>query len=123
MTRFFDPRPVTRDPCFSSSQNAETLISLIRTITTNNKLGSVKTSKKDCVIPKNKTVEVHCRANISMNEKRTPVIFEPHVNPDVADGLSATEAVLNLKGGSCQLFNLQIVNSTNHDILLPGKAQ
>ena len=31
--------------------------------------------------------------------------------------------LLNLKGGSCQLFNLQIVNSTNHDILLPGRTQ
>ena len=39
------------------------------------------------------------------------------------DGLSVTEAVLNLKGGSCQLFNLQIVNSTGHDILLPGRTQ
>ena len=104
-------------------KNAEALISLIRTITTEDKLGSVKTSKRDFVIPKNKTVEVPCRANLSLNEKRTPVIFEPHVNPDMPDGLCVTEAVLNLKGGSCQLFNLQIVNSTNHDILLPGRTQ
>ena len=97
-------------------KNAEALISLIRTITTEDKLGSVKTSKKDFVIPKNKTVEVPCRVNLSLNEKRTPVIFEPHVNPDVPDGLSVTEAVLNLKGGLCQLFNLQIVISTDYGI-------
>ena len=39
------------------------------------------------------------------------------------DELSITEAVLNMKGGSCQLFNLQTVNSANHDILLPGRTQ
>ena len=117
------------ESCFSKMfvnakpKNAEALISLIRTITTENKLGSVKTSKTDFVIPKNKTVEVPCRANLSLNEKWTPVIFEPHVSPDVPDGLSVTEAVLNLKGGSCQLFNLLIVNSTDHDILLPGRTQ
>ena len=86
------------ESCFSKMfvnakpKNAEALISLIRTITTEDKLGSVKTSKRDCVIPKNKTVEVPCRANLSLNEKQTPVIFEPHVNPDVLDGLSVTEA-------------------------------
>ena len=117
------------ESCFSEmfvntkSKNAEALVSLIRTITTEDKSEKVKTSKKDFVIPKNKTVEVSCRANLSLNEKWTPVIFEPHVNPDVPDGLSVTEVVLNLKGGSCQLFNLQIVNSTDHDILLPGRTQ
>ena len=52
---------------------------------------------RDSVIPKNKTVVVLCRANLCLNEKWTPVIFEPHVNPDVLDGLSVTEAVVNLK--------------------------
>ena len=117
------------ESCFSKMfviakpKNAEALVSLIRTATTEDKLGNIKTSKRDFVIPKIKTVEVSCRANLSLNEKQTPVIFEPHVNPDVPDGLSVTEAVLNLKGGSCQLFNLQIVNSTDHDILLPGRTQ
>ena len=117
------------ESCFSKmfvnnkSKNAEALVNLIRTIATEDKLGSVKTSKRDFVIPKNKTVEVPCRANLCLTEKQTPVIFEPHVNPDVLDGLSVTEAVLNLKGGSCQLFNLHIVNSTGHDILLPGRTQ
>ena len=37
--------------------------------------------------------------------------------------ICVTEPVLNVKGGSCQLFNFQIVNSTNHDILLPGRTQ
>ena len=82
-------------------ENAEALVSLIRIITTEGKLGSVKASKKDFVVPKNKTVEVPCRANLSLNEKRTPVIFEPHINPDMPDGLSVTEAILNLKGGLC----------------------
>ena len=80
-------------------KNAEALLSLTRTITTEDKLGSVKTSKRDFVIPKNKTVEVPYRANLSLNEKRTPVIFETHVNPDVPDGLCVTEAVFDLKGG------------------------
>ena len=53
----------------------EALFSLIRTITTEDKLGSVKTFERDFVIPKKKTVEVPCRANLSLNEKRTPVIF------------------------------------------------
>ena len=102
------------ESCFSKvfvntkSKNAEALVSLIRTIATEDKLGSVKSSKRDFVIPKNKTVEVPCRANLSLNEKWTPVIFEPHVNPDVPDGLSVTEAVLHLKGGSCQLLTFRL---------------
>ena len=39
------------------------------------------------------------------------------------DGLDVTEAFLNLKGGSCEHFSLHTVNSTNHDILLPGRTQ
>ena len=104
-------------------KNAEALIMLTRIITTEDKLRSVKTSKRDFVIPKNKTAEAPCGANLSLNEKWTPVTFEPNVNPDVPDGLSVTEAVLNLKGGSCQLFNLQIINSTNHDILPAGRTK
>ena len=63
------------ESCFSKMfvnakpKNAEALVSLIRTITTEDKLGSVKTFKGDCVIPKNKTVEVPCRENLSLNEK------------------------------------------------------
>ena len=54
------------ESCFSKMfvdakpNNAEALVSLIRTITTEDKSGSVKTSKRDFVIPKNKTVEVPC---------------------------------------------------------------
>ena len=37
--------------------------------------------------------------------------------------ISDLRAVLNLKGGSWQLFHLQIVNSADHDVLLPGRTQ
>ena len=75
-------------------KNTKALVILIRTMTTEDELGSLETSKRDFVISKNKTVEVPCRANLHLNEKWTPVRFEPHVNPDVPDGLCVTEAVL-----------------------------
>ena len=93
------------ESCFSKMfvnakpKNTEALVILIRTIATEDKLGSLKTSKRDFVIPKNKTVEVPCKANLNLNEKQTPVRYEPHVNLDVPDELCVTEAVLHLKGG------------------------
>ena len=75
-----------------------------------------KPPKGILLFQRTKHVEIPCRVNLSLNKKLAPVMFEPHVNPDVPDGLCVTVTVLNLKGGSYQLFNIQIVNSANNGI-------
>ena len=49
-------------------------------------------------------------------------MFEPRIEPLQPQGLHVTEAVLTLRNGSTQTFNLQVINATDHDIVLPGRS-
>ena len=55
---------------------------------------SLKSSKKDILIPSGKSVKVSCRANTGGLDKRTPVIFEPDEAAPWPDGLSIPETVV-----------------------------
>ena len=46
-----------------------------------------KTGRNDLVIPKNKTVNIDCRANTGPVKKLTPVLFVPEVLAEWHDGL------------------------------------
>ena len=86
------------------------------------KMCIVKRIKKDIVLPKNATTQVPYGANTGFIEGKTPVMFEPRIVPLQPQGLHVAEAVLTLKNGSTQTFNLQVVNATDHDIVLPGRS-
>ena len=83
---------------------------------------TIKSIKKDIVLPKNAMTQVPCRANTGFIESKTPVMFEPRIEPLQPQGLHVAEPVLTLKNGSTQTFNLQVVNATDHDIVLPGRS-
>ena len=74
------------------------------------------------MLPKNAMTQVPCRANTGFIEGKTPVMFEPRIEPLQPQGLHVAEAVLTLKHGSTQTFNLQVINATDHDIVLPGRS-
>ena len=62
----------------SDETNMENLVHLIHeTDEANTWFGSVRTIKKDFVLPKGQSTKIHCRANYIAAEPRTPVIFEP----------------------------------------------
>ena len=61
---------------------------------------TVKSTKRDMVIPKDSTVKVPCRVNFITTEVRTPVIFEPDEVSMWPTGLEMNESVHSLKSGS-----------------------
>ena len=105
-----------------SDHKASALIHLVYNSQTQNEVCDVKTTKKDFVIQKNTTIDVSCRANTSYLERHTPMIFEPSLPSMLPSGPSVTESVLRLKKGTSHILKLQVVNKTNHDIMLPGRT-
>eukprot|EP00795_Rhopilema_esculentum_P009111 gene9111-16770_t len=105
-----------------SDHKASALIHLVYNSQTQNEVCDVKTTKKDFVIQKNTTIDVPCRANTSYLERHTPMIFEPSLPSMLPSGLSVTESVLTLKKGTSHILKLQVVNKTNHDIMLQGRT-
>ena len=101
---------------------ASALIHLVYNSQIQNEVCDVKTTKRDFVIQKNTTVDVSCRANTGYLERHTPMIFEPSLPSTLPSGLSVTESVLTVKKGNAHILKLQVVNETNHDIMLPGRT-
>ena len=70
----------------------------------------VKSIKKDIVLAKNVTIQVPCRTSMGFLESKSPVMFEPRMEPLQPQGLQVAEAVLTLKHGiklklsKCLLF-------------------
>ena len=58
-------------------EKLDTLISFIKTDCCETELCSVKTNKRDYVVPKKTSKIVSCRVNHGPIDKRTPVLFEP----------------------------------------------
>ncbi len=73
------------------------------------------------MIPKNRSIDVLCRANTGPIN-RTPVLFEPIHNTELPSGLSLQEELKSVKQGNCSLMNVKITNQTNHDIILHGRT-
>ena len=105
-----------------SEHKASALIHLVYNSQKQNEVCDVKTTKRDFVIQKNTTVDVSCRANTGYLERHTPMIFEPSLPSTLPSGLSVTESVLTMKKGNAHILKLQVVNETNHDIMLPGRT-
>ena len=67
----------------------------------------VKTVKRDITIPKGSVVKVPCRANTSMLDSNVQVVFEPDEEETWPSGLSVSETLLRIKGGSSNQINLK----------------
>ena len=105
-----------------SEHKAFALIHLVYNSQTQQEVCNVKTVKKDFVIQKNTAVDVSCRANTGYLERYTPMLFEPSLPFMLPSGLSVTESVLTMKKGTAHISRFQVVNKTNHDIMLPGRT-
>ena len=68
--------------CFPTTKpsNVEALVNFIQ-LTSEQDLCSVKTSKRDVVIPKGKCLKIPCRVNLGPVDQLIPVLFEPKRHP------------------------------------------
>ena len=81
-------------------------------------LCSMKTIKKDVVIPSKTTLSVKCRANTGLVEWGMPVLFEPSTEQSWPSGLQIKEELLTIPSGSSCRVQINVLNTINHDIRL-----
>ena len=82
----------------------------------------VKTNKKDQVVKPGQGLKVPCRLNHGPLEVETPVIFEPDENSELPNGLVSQEALMTIKPGKSIKVNIEIVNVSKHDIVIPKRS-
>ena len=82
----------------------------------------VRTTKRDVTIPKGQTIKIPCRLNTGPVERRTPVLFEPEETTPWPSGLEVTETLLTVQKGKSSQVNIEVVNTTNHDITVKNRT-
>eukprot|EP00112_Aurelia_sp_Birch-Aquarium-sp1_P003997 Seg1452.4 transcript_id=Seg1452.4/GoldUCD/mRNA.D3Y31 product="Retrovirus-related Pol polyprotein from transposon 17.6" pseudo=true protein_id=Seg1452.4/GoldUCD/D3Y31 len=107
-------------PCVSSA-NINVLVDLIK-INSETDLCIVKTSKRDRVVKQGQSLKIPCRLNHGPLEEETPVIFEPDENSELPNGLVAQEALMTIRPGKSSKVNVEIVNVSKHDIVIPKRS-
>lgn len=104
------------------SENTEALINLVQSSTQPMELCMLKTIKKNVVVPKNKSILVACRANTRSLDVDTPALFEPDIDGHYPHGLEMNETLVKLPAGNSSRVNIEVVNTTKHDIVLKGRT-
>ena len=99
-------------------EKLDTLISFIKTDCRETELCSVKTNKRDYVVPKKTSTIVSCRVNHGPIDKRTPVLFEPDELAPWPSGLIIQETLVALKPGKSNVIKVEVINSMELDITL-----
>ena len=105
----------------TSSSNLNAFVNFIQTKSVD-EICVVKNGKRNINGPSGHTVKVPCRVNTGLIDEKTPVMFEPDVESGFPPGLEVHESLLTLKKGNCSRINLQIVNKSNHDIILKNRS-
>ena len=82
---------------------------------------TVKSRKKDIVIPRGQSVIVSCCAAVGPVSK-IPVPFELDPNHSWPSGLEIPETQVTVAGGSTCRVNIRVDNTTKHDIMLKGRT-
>ena len=99
----------------------ESLVNFIKSKYSDTELCSVRSDKNDAVVPKGTSVAISCRVNNGPIDKRTPVLFEPDELAPWPSGLMQ-EMLLSLKPGKSSGIKIEVINTTNHDIILPNRT-
>ena len=105
----------------TSSSNLNAFVNFIQTKSVD-EICVVKNGKRNINVPSGHTVKVPCRVNTGLIDEKTPVMFDPDVESGFPPGLEVHESLLTLKKGNCLRINLQIVNKSNHDIILKNRS-
>ena len=67
------------------------------------------------------SVAISCRVNHGPIDKRTPILFEPDELALWPSGLIVQETLLSLKPGKSSRIKTEVINTTNHNIILPNR--
>ena len=96
------------------------LLDLIELIqgTKADRLCTIKSSKRDVVIPAKRTIQLNCRANTGPVEEAMPVLFEPDELTPWPQVLAIHETVTAVKRGSTSKIKIDVIKTTNHGIVL-----
>ena len=85
-------------------------------------LGIAKSSTKDYIIPEGETMNISCWVNHGPIASRTPVIFELDELHPWPSGLVISKKLLAVKQGKSGQIEIEVTNTTKHDILLPNRT-
>ena len=80
-------------------------------------LCSVKTGKRDIIIPAGEAKKVACRINTGFVDRGTPVIFESDVSGSLPNGIEIEDSLLYLKGGNCVKVNLVVADEESDTVI------
>ena len=107
---------------FDNVSNAETsaLVNFMNSDLSES-LCAVRTSKKKVVVPSGQTMNISCRANTGPIRRNSPALFEPDEQTHMPIGLTVQEALTTVKQGKSSLIDIPVTNTTQHDIVLPGR--
>ena len=105
----------------SDEKQLEALINLIQA-PRDDYICTIQTSKGDTVIQKGQVVNVSCRANTWPVSSKMPVLFEPDEMPQWPTGLQIYETLKTVKKGSVSRIEIEVHNTSQHDILLPNRT-
>ena len=100
----------------------ESLVNFIKSKHSDTELCSVRSDENDAVVPKGTSVAISCRVNHGPIDKRTLVLFDPDELAPWPSGLIVQETLLSLKPGKSSRIKLEMINATNHDIILPNRT-
>ena len=83
----------------ASQDNVKTFLNFIQESTSTESF-SVKTFRKNFIIPRGKTVSVQCRVSTEAIERKTPVLFELNIKSPWPIDLEVPESLITVSGGS-----------------------
>ena len=105
----------------NGERKLEALINLIQA-PTDDYLCTVRTSKRDIVIPRDQVVNMSCRANTGPVSTMMLVLFEPDEMAQWPTGLQVYEMLKTVKKGSVSQIDIKVHNTSQHDIVLPNRT-
>ena len=114
-------RSVTSSFTGLNNHDASTFVNFIQNAS-QEELCSVKTTKRDVIIPKRQTIKVACTVNTGPVDRSAPVLFEPDETNPWPTGLDVAETLLTVRKGKSSRVDIDIINNTNHDITLRGRT-
>ena len=85
-------------------------------------LCTVKTVKRDIVIPKNQSVKMKCCVNTGPLSKRILVLFQPDEKELWPECFELNETLLRLKRSSSSQSGIEVSNTTVHNIRLRNRT-
>ena len=103
-----------------SQDNVTAFVDLIQSTKEQENI-TVKVKGKDIVIPADKLLQVHCKADVGYIDEMRPMMFNSS-SEQTPEGLQCADTVVYLRKGIKNYFKIVLVNKSNHDIFLRKNA-